>query len=232
MGDIDAALEENPQYPFMAIFNKAVKNTAGAAVMSALVLLLSISATTGAVASASRVLWAFARDRGLPGWSFLKTVSPRTKLPTYAVLTTVIVAIILSFISIGNPTAFNGVISMTISGLFMSYLIPSSLLLYRRLTGGIRVRNPDDILTNTTDASLTWGPWRLPGVWGIANNMFACVYLIFMLFFSFWPPFLEVTAQNMNWSVLVFVVVLVFSIFYYAVWARKVYSGPIIELDI
>lgn len=231
IGDINLRLEENPIYPFMAIFHNAVGSTAGAAVMSALVIVMSFSATTGIVSSTSRVYWAFARDRGLPGWRILKKVSHRTSIPVYSVLTTIAVAVILSLVNIGSSTAFNGVISISVAGLFGSYLIAASLLLYRRLTGGIRLRDSDESRTNTSRSTLTWGPWRLPGALGVANNIFTCVYIVFILFFSFWPSYYNVTPQNMNWAVLVFSAVFVFSVLYYMVWARKVYNGPVVETD-
>lgn len=66
LGNIDVALAENPQYPFMSVFHHAVGSTAGATVMSSLVVIMSFSATTGCLASTSRIYWAFARDRGVP----------------------------------------------------------------------------------------------------------------------------------------------------------------------
>ncbi|KAI1370332.1 putative GABA permease [Hypoxylon crocopeplum] len=231
IGDIDAALAENPQYPFMAIFRRAVGgSTTGAAVMAAIVIFMSFSATTGCLASTSRIYWAFARDRGLPGWKVLRKISPRTSIPRYSVLTSTIIAIILSLVNFGDSTAFNGVISISIAGLFGSYLIAASLLLYRRLTGGIYSPKNDDILTNTMDTHLTWGPWHLPGAFGIANNVFSCVYLLFAFFFSFWPPYREVTPQNFNWAVVVFGAVVSFSMLYYVAWARRFYSGPVVEI--
>lgn len=229
LGDIDAALAENPQYPFMAIFRQAAGSRAGAAVMASIVIIMSFSATTGCLASTSRVYWAFARDRGLPGWKVLRLVSPRTKIPRYAVLLSTFIAIILSIVNIGNAIAFNGVISISIAGLFGSYLFAAALLLYRRTTGGIRALDEKDELTNTVGKSITWGPWRLRGSLGVANNIFSCLYLSFILFFSFWPSHKDVAPGNMNSAVLVFVVVLSFSTLYYVVWARKVYRGPIIE---
>ncbi|KAI2631632.1 putative GABA permease [Xylaria nigripes] len=230
LGDINAALAENPQYPFMSIFRHAVESTASAAVMASVVVIMSFSATTGCLASTSRIYWAFARDRGVPGWSFLKRISPRSSIPENAVMVTVIIAIILSFVNVGDAVAFNGVISVSIAGLFGSYLIAASLLLYRRVTGAIHTRHDDDTLTNTIGEHLTWGPWRLRGVFGIANNAFSCAYLLYIFFFSFWPPFRDVTPQNFNWAVLVFGSVVSFCMLYYLVWARNVYTGPIIEL--
>lgn len=231
LGDIDVSMAENPQYPFMSVFHHAVGSTAGAAVMSAIVVVMSFSATTGCLASTSRIYWAFARDRGLPGWRFLKQVSPRTSIPHHAVLVTVVIAIILSFINIGNVVAFNGVISISIAGLFGSYLIAAALLLFRRVTGAIHDRHDDDTLTNTIGGNLTWGPWRLRGAFGIVNNAFSCVYLVYIFIFSFWPPVKDVTPQNFNWAVLGFPTVVTFSVVYYVAWARKTYTGPIVELD-
>jgi choline transport protein len=228
--DLDAALAENPAYPFMAIFRHAVGSTAGAAAMSSLMVIMCFTATTGCIASTSRLYWAFARDRGLPGWRILMKTSPRTSIPLYAVLTSIVIAIILSLVNIGDATAFNGVISISIAGLFGSYLMAALLLLHRRLRGEIREPSPDDRLTNTVDSSLIWGPWRLRGLLGIINNAFSCVYLSFIFFFSFWPANREVTPETMNWAILVFGAVVSFSVLYYMAWARRVYSGPIVEI--
>lgn len=135
----------------------------------------------------------------------------------------------LALINIGSTTAFNGVISIAIAGLFSSYLLTASLLLYRRCTGGIA--SPQHHLSTTATNFATWGPWRLPPSLGTANNIFACAYLSFVLFFSFWPTFAAVTPQNMNWAVLATSVIAGASAVYYAVWARKVYRGPVVEVE-
>jgi amino acid transporter len=75
LGDIDAVLAENPAFPFMAIFHQAVQSRTGAAVMASIVMVLTISANVGFSASTSRICWAFARDKGLPGWRQLSKAS-------------------------------------------------------------------------------------------------------------------------------------------------------------
>lgn len=75
ISDLDLALAENPMYPIMWIFRQALGSVAGAAAMSSIIVVMSFSATTGVMASASRILWAFARDRGVPGWRYLEEVS-------------------------------------------------------------------------------------------------------------------------------------------------------------
>ncbi|KAI4611129.1 hypothetical protein J4E83_008072 [Alternaria metachromatica] len=236
MGDLDTVLLENPAFPFMAIFHRAVQSRSGAAVMASIVMVLTISANVGFSASTSRICWAFARDRGLPGWRTLSKVSDRTSIPVYAVAFTSFIACLLALVNIGSTTAFNGVISVAIAGLFSSYLLTSSLLLYRRCTGAILPPSESfdtDSQSTTSDGMVraVWGPWRLPGSIGIANNVFACAYLSFVFFFSFWPSFAEVTPANMNWAILVTGTIAVISAVYYAVWARKTYHGPVVEID-
>jgi choline transport protein len=162
-------------------------------------------------------------------------VSDRTSIPVYAVAFTSLVASILALINIGSTTAFNGVISVSIAGLFSSYLLTSSLLLYRRCTGGIVVSNAAHATDTTTTPDgmvrATWGPWRIRGALGIANNAFACVYLLFVFFFSFWPSYADVTPDNMNWSILVTGAIALLSAVYYLVWARKTYHGPVVEVE-
>lgn len=76
---------------------------------------------------------------------------------------------------------------------------------------------------------LFWGPWHIPGIWGIINNAYACVYMIFVIFWSVWPPQTPVDPASMNYSVLVTGGVILFSIFWYYIRGRKEYRGPLLE---
>lgn len=230
MGDIDAAIEQDPNFPFIAIIHNATGSIAGTTVMCSVVVVMTFIAATGCLTSTSRVYFALARDRVVPGWSTLRKTSPRTSIPRYAVLTAAVGAALLSLINVGNSLAFDGVISISVAGILGSYLIAVSLLLWRRITGGIGEPRNDNTRTNTVGAGLTWGPWRVRGKVGVVNNTFTCVFIVFVFFFSFWPVQSQVTPQTMNWAVLVTVVVIAFSIVYYFAWARKVFNGPIIEV--
>lgn len=70
MGDAGAVLAEGGAYPFMPVFRDAVGSVAGATAMSAVVVAMLFVAATGCLASTSRVYWALARDRALPGSEF------------------------------------------------------------------------------------------------------------------------------------------------------------------
>lgn len=82
------------------------------------------------------------------------------------------------------------------------------------------------------EVPLQWGPFSIPGWFGIINNAYACVYMIFVVFWSVWPPATPVTAETMNYSIVVTGGVIIFSIIWYFVRGRKEYKGPIVDEDV
>lgn len=74
IGDVDAALNSPTGWPFIEIFYQATQSKGGATAMTSVLIVLIVCATFGYVASASRQLWAFARDRGVPGWQLISRV--------------------------------------------------------------------------------------------------------------------------------------------------------------
>lgn len=73
IGNLEFVLEF-PSLPFIAVILQGVGSKGGATVMVAFVTVLIIFAAVSFVATASRMTWSFARDRGLPGWRYLSKV--------------------------------------------------------------------------------------------------------------------------------------------------------------
>ena len=71
--DLDYVLSF-PGTAFAGEILQAVGSRSGTTAMVAIVTLLIIFASVSYVATASRMTWAFARDRGLPGWKYLSKV--------------------------------------------------------------------------------------------------------------------------------------------------------------
>lgn len=283
LGDVDSVLNSKTAFPFIQIFFNSVGNIAGATVMAAVVLALTWACSIGITTTASRMTWSFARDNGLPMSRYLSRVSSRTKVPVWAALAVTGIAALLTLIYIGSDTAFNDVISLTITGFYGSYLMPAAFLLYHRIKGNILPRgteveplqpqnqepfspsgkavdgdspmagpsskasgspafgHPDsdhDSSTsavahnNVINARLVWGPFRLPGMLGIINNLYACCYMVFVIFWSVWPPSTPVTAATMNYSVVVTGGVMLLSAVWYFVRAKNVYKGPLIDSEV
>ena len=233
--DITAALSSPTGllgYPFMQIFYDATGSIPGASTMVAIVIIMDICGTIAFLATASRLVWALARDRGLPGWSFVSKVRPDSAIPLYAVVLTSSIACLIGLINLGSSTAFNDVISLSVSSLYASYIISEVLLLWRRCTGAIRSANSLSSTTSPTAETnaLVWGPFHLPGVFGIAVNVFAIVFGLIIFFFSFFPVATPVDAAHMNFSVLMTGFVVLFALLYYVLYARKTYKGPIVEV--
>ncbi|EAS33164.3 GABA permease [Coccidioides immitis RS] len=229
--DIDAALDSPTGFPFMEIFRQATSpSVGGAAAMASIITALAMCANVGFLASASRMVWSFARDRGLPGWRILSRVEKRTMVPLWSIATITIIAILLSLITIGSLTAFDIVVSLTVAALYISYMLAIALLLYRRVTGGISYSSDSPTtLANTAGSRLVWGPWRF-GKFGPIINVFALCYLLVILVFSFFPARTPVTDPNdMNYSSVLIVAVMAFSLVYYFLYARKTYQGPLVE---
>ncbi|KAI1416836.1 amino acid transporter [Hypoxylon sp. FL1857] len=232
IGDVDAALASPTGFPFMEIFEQGVGSERGAQTMASILVILMLCATVSVLATASRMTWSFARDRGLPGWFYLSKVDPKTSIPILSIVLTTVISYLLALINIGSSVAFNDIVSLTINGLYGAYFIGNSLLLWRRVTGGIRPYNRDNTeLINVSNDTLSWGPTRIPEPLGIIVNAFGCAFLLVMLFFSFWPTSINPTPETMNMSSLMVGATIIWSIVYYGLWARKVYSGPVIEIS-
>ena len=74
LGDIETALDSPTGFPFLEMFFRATNNLSSATAMAVLIELLIIFCHISIMAAASRMMWAFARDFGLPGSKYLNRV--------------------------------------------------------------------------------------------------------------------------------------------------------------
>ncbi|CZT04966.1 related to GABA transport protein [Rhynchosporium agropyri] len=217
LGSINDALATPTGFPFIEIFHQATNSKSGATVMTAIVMLLMAAASIGVMATASRMLWAFARDNGVPFSKHIGRVHEPTALPLYAILICTVTSLLLCLINIGSSAAFNAIVSITTASFFTSYAIPTALLLHKRL------RN-DPVKDN-----IHWGPWKMGPVLGPIVNVCALIYSAIAMFFSFWPSTANVTLQNMNWSALIWGGVIIFSMIFYVVRGKNNFKWPIVD---
>ena len=78
IGDINAAVTSTYVYPFIEVLIQATKSVAGTAVILAIIIIVDLALVIGVVAASSRMLWSFARDRGVPGWRQISKVSRKS----------------------------------------------------------------------------------------------------------------------------------------------------------
>jgi hypothetical protein len=145
----------------------------------------------------------------------------------------VIISGTLALINIGSSVALDDVVSMAVSGLYLSYLVVCILLLYRRIQGNISRYNEseEDDVVNVPGARLVWGTFHCPGIWGISINVFAVLYITIVVFFSFWPSEVHPSVESMNWSVLGIGGGSILAVLYYFAYARHIYIGPVMEIS-
>ncbi len=153
------------------------------------------------VAAAGRMLYAFARDDGLPASGWLKQVSHRYRTPTNSLIAIVVVAwlfTVAAFI-VGSGTAIVIVTAISTIFLYAAY----GVCIYLGLT------------TSQWHEHRVWslGRWSRPIGW---VAIFWVVVL--MVLFSF--P----TSGNISWPFMLAFVVLL--ILYYYGWARSRFKGP------
>lgn len=63
-------------FPYMEIFYQSTGSKAGATGMIVIILIMTVCGAIASLATASRLIWAFARDRGLPFWRHVSKVCP------------------------------------------------------------------------------------------------------------------------------------------------------------
>lgn len=74
MGDVNNALTTDYVYPFIEVLVQATNSKPGSAVILAVLIIVDLALVVGVVAASSRMLWSFARDRGVPGWRYISKV--------------------------------------------------------------------------------------------------------------------------------------------------------------
>lgn len=210
LGDLDSILQSPTGSPLVQVFFNTTNSYSGTNAMTAIVIITLIASAISIIATCSRQLWAFARDRGLPFSSILAHVYRGWDIPLNAIFFSFIVTAILSLINLGSTVAVQAVSSLCGSLLLSSYTISVSTTLLRRFTG----------------PSLPPRRWSL-GRWGAIINIMALCFLGVVWIFSFFPLTEIVTTQTMNWNSAMFVTIVIVAMAYYFLKARHEYVGPV-----
>jgi amino acid transporter len=213
MGNLEDALNAASGFPFLTAIQHATGSVAATNGVAAIILIMEVCSAIGILATASRQTFAFARDNALPFSRSLAHVNKRTHIPIVSVLVSTIITVLLSLINIGSTAAFNAVASVMIAALFTTYILSILAFIRARFQpGGIR----------RSRFSL--------GKFGLAINVFSVAYLCFAIIFTFFPTTYNPTPVSMNWSILVFGVVVGFAIIQYFVHGRRIYEAPVTQV--
>lgn len=196
LGDLETALESPTGYPIYAVIMGATKSKAATTALMVFVFFNGLVSLFSSLASVSRLTWAFARDKGLPASNFLGRVHPTLRIPLNALMLVSVIIVLIQLINIGSTTALYAIVSISTIGLYISYVMPILFIFLAKIRGD----------------QIVYGPWKMSRALGLATNLFAVVYGIFIIIWLPFPPYMPLTAENFNYAgpIIGFVILLAF----------------------
>ncbi|KAF8966775.1 APC amino acid permease [Flammula alnicola] len=207
--DLNGTLTSGTGQPVTQIFLDTVGEK-GAIVLMVIVIGAMYFCGTFSITSNSRMMYAFARDGGIPGHSFFAKVSPKWKSPIRTVWLACTLSFILGLPSLGSSVAFAAATSIATIGLYISYGIPIALrVIYRDQF----VRGPFHLGSFSFPVAITAVLW------------IAFISIVFIL-----PQINPVDSLTFNYSIVAVGIVVIYSVGFWLLSARKWFTGPIKQI--
>ncbi|KAF2100271.1 hypothetical protein NA57DRAFT_64897 [Rhizodiscina lignyota] len=191
IGDLDSILATQTGEPFIQIFWNVLQHRWKVVLVVGILLFIFTFSSMNTNVTASRQLYAFAREGGVPFCEYVSKVSPAYRVPTRAVWITGIIGILISLLAAGSSFAFLIIQTIGNSGLLTSYIITISCRLYHRNNVS---------LYGTRD---TRPPVFLGKIWGNIINITAIICAGIFSVTDFFPAAPHPTASTFNYSVVV-----------------------------
>lgn len=210
MPDLDLALADSTTYPFVYVLKQSMSTTWVTLIIIVTVVIL-VGSNIAFLTVASRDLYAFARDDGLPFSNWLSQLSKNQKVPANAAIVSCSISFLLALIYIGSNVAFYAITSLATVALLQCYVLSIMCILWRR------VAHPETL----PHASFSLGRW------GVPVNVAAVVYGTWGFFWSFWPQAYPVTAGGFNWASPLFAAAVLGALVNYIISGRKKWLGPV-----
>ncbi|RPD65332.1 APC amino acid permease [Lentinus tigrinus ALCF2SS1-7] len=182
------------------LFNSFGRN--GTLAVWSIVVIVQYLMGSSILTAASRQIFAFARDNGLPFSGLIYRVNKRTATPVNAVCASAFVALLLGLLAFAGPSANSAIFSLGVSGQYVAFSIP----IVCRFLGG---------------AEWTPGPFTL-GRFGLPVAIVAVAWMAFAVAIVAFPTAPAPDAQGMNYMVVVIGGWLILCLVYYHI---PVYGG-------
>ncbi|KAM3418600.1 Glucan 1,3-beta-glucosidase [Cercospora zeina] len=211
--DVELLLRATSNFPIIEVLFNATGSRAATCVLGAMLVVLVFFSTVTTTASASRQVWAFSRDQGIPFSKWIRFVSPGVDVPTNAILCVGLVSAVISAINFGSGTAFNAVVGVSNAALGFSYIVSIGCIRLKRFRG-------EELLP---------ARWSL-GRYGAVINDISLAFLAIAFVFSFFPTKVihgnKQWAESLNWAIVIFGTTCLFALAYYTLGGRHRYISP------
>lgn len=204
---VESILDSDTGFPMaQMVYNSMGKNWAVAimSLMAACQWLMGASIVT----AASRQIWAFARDNGLPFASVVKVVNKKLKVPIRAVIFAGILSLLLGLLCLAGSTCANALFSFNVAADYFAWITPIFL---RLTTGKSKFRPGAFYLGPTLSAINSW----ITVIWG-------CFIILICMF----PSDKSVEPDTMNYCVVMLCGTWILSIIFFYTYKYKHFHGP------
>lgn len=198
--DLKEIVDGADQDPIPSILESSL-GVVGSKIFLCIAITAFISCVLSLQAAGSRLLYAFARDRMLPGSSWLAKMSERHAVPANALLVACVIPILICLYVYTDPDQLPRITAFAVLGIYIAFQAVVLAALRQRVKG--------------------WQPagdWNL-GKWGMWVNVAALAYGVFAMILLIKPPPGTETFID-RWVVAVGLVIVVGTGLLYMVTAR------------
>ncbi|KAH6975734.1 amino acid/polyamine transporter I [Ilyonectria destructans] len=210
--DFDTVVSSPSGMPLIELVLQATKSQAAACIISSMLAASFVNAMVAGMASVSRLVYAMARDKGMPYHEYFGRVDAKLGVPVRALLFVYCFNLLFGLLYLGPVVAFNAYIASCTIFLNISYALPIIVLL-------IRGRS---ILTNFQTADT---PWQLGKHRGLILNWISVLYVSVTTMFFCFPPSLPATGNYMNYVSAVIGIFLILFATHWTLYGKK-FEGP------
>ncbi|KAI0369290.1 APC amino acid permease [Pilatotrama ljubarskyi] len=184
----------------------------GALFLWAFVCMTAFFVCQTALQAASRTVYAFSRDKGLPDGGYFGHVSTWTQTPLRAIWFVTLIGILPGLLELASSIAVNAIFAMTAMALDLSYIIP---IFFRRW------------YRNHPEVKFVPGPFYMGDGWvGWFANVNCILWTLFVCVIFALPTVLPVTGATMNYAAPITGGVILLSLVWYAIGGHRHYKGP------
>ncbi|RBQ78731.1 hypothetical protein FVER14953_04316 [Fusarium verticillioides] len=200
--DLDAIVATSTGVPVLEIIRLAIGSRAAAIVFCCILLVNMVASSLGSAITMSRQGYAFARDNGLFWNDKLVHSSPKTNLPVWSINLSSAIVFAIGLIYLFSLTAFNAIIGAQAVCQIISFGVFPGFILVRPILNKA-TGFPALMLLLTKRSMLPASPRWDFGFWSTSVYTVAVLYSMLVTIVAFIPQTHPVTADTMNYTVLI-----------------------------
>ncbi|KAI1090994.1 amino acid transporter [Rostrohypoxylon terebratum] len=212
--DLETVLATPTNMPIAELILQGTKSRAAATILTLMLAVCFINGTNGCVTSSSRLLYAMARDKGIVYHRYFAHITPKLDVPVRTVIFTFVFNVLFGLLYLGPSVAFSAYAASTTIFLNVSYVFPVITLLIRGR--GVLAQHRSE----RTYFDLGRAGWAL--------NIVASIFVVVTSVFFCFPTGLPVSADDMNYVVVVIGIFLLLVGTYWVAYG-KTFEGPKFE---